>query len=470
MADLAKTSRINVTFDLIMVCLVVYCARNQAAWETFDWRQSIIHYDTVFVGLGVLSFAFVCQHSAFIIAGSLEKPTKSRWAGVTTTALIISCTLALMCGVGGYVGFQENAKGNILNSLDESMPAQVARGLLGFTMLFVYPMESFVSRHVCVVLFFQGRSAHEGDDSSVLNRRDRRITLTFILYLISVIPASLFQNLGTVLAVSGAIGGSSLSYIGPGAVYLGVHGGRFLELSRSFFGSSKQPETAAFDEETAPLYNKPVAAGVEPPPSTDFWIVRQFKNFLWYLWLMPVWCKISSIGKSYLTSHVTDLAMKSPYPIRIGNVRFASANVRGGGTRVVMLPSKGSENEVQSGAQSDAQLNTLLIRADSLPKGYDTVRTTEGQIVALPPVRVPQNLILPQAVASKGGQRDYQSINDKIGAMARRKQQEEKLALEDDPQQEPPRVVDFMIAIFYVMFGVVALVAGLFSIFEENDA
>jgi sodium-coupled neutral amino acid transporter 11 len=461
MADLAKTSSLNVTFDLIMVVLVLYCSPIQEAWETFNWRENVINYDTVFVGLGVLSFAFVCQHSAFIIAGSLEKPTKSRWASATRNALIFACSLALMCGVGGFLGFQENAKGNILNSLDKSFSANLARALLGTTMLFVYPMESFVARHVCVVLFFEGRSAHEGDDTSVLNRRDRRITLTIILYLISVIPAALFENLGTVLAVSGAIGGSCLSYIGPGAVYLGVHGGRFLELSGAFFGPSIQPETAS-DEETVPLYNKPVGVNLPSPASTDSWLVCQLKNILWYLWLMPIWCKISSIGKSSLTSHVSDMAMKSPYPIRIGNVRFASVKLKGGTTRVLMLPRKGSTEDDQ---HSDAPLNTMLLRADSLPKGYDTAITTDGKIVALP-MTPNQSRFLPQT--TQEGQKDYQSINKKIGAMAKRQMQEEQLALEDDPQQDPPRLFDFVIAIFYVIFGVVALVAGLFSIFVEE--
>jgi sodium-coupled neutral amino acid transporter 11 len=108
-------------------------------------------------------------------------------------------------GAGGYIGFQDGTKGNILNSLPEdSTLANVARGLLGTTMLFVYPMESFVARHACVVLFFQGQSAHEGDDTAVLNRRDRRITLTVVLYILAVIPAALFQNLGSVLATTGA--------------------------------------------------------------------------------------------------------------------------------------------------------------------------------------------------------------------------------------------------------------------------
>ena len=115
MADLAKTSRINATFDLIMVMIVVYCAPIRESLETFDWRESIIEIDTIFVGMGVLSFAFVCQHSAFIIAGSFENPTRSRWASVTQIALTFAGCLALMCGLGGFLGFQENTKGNMLN-------------------------------------------------------------------------------------------------------------------------------------------------------------------------------------------------------------------------------------------------------------------------------------------------------------------------------------------------------------------
>jgi solute carrier family 38 (sodium-coupled neutral amino acid transporter), member 11 len=64
MADLAKTSVINVTFNFTMVLLVAFiCAPVREAWETFEVKESIVHMDTIFVGLGVLSFAFVCQHS-----------------------------------------------------------------------------------------------------------------------------------------------------------------------------------------------------------------------------------------------------------------------------------------------------------------------------------------------------------------------------------------------------------------------
>ncbi|CAJ1954658.1 unnamed protein product [Cylindrotheca closterium] len=466
MADLAVTSRMNVLFDLMMVALVLYCAPIQESWEVFDWRDSIIHYDTMFVGMGVLSFAFVCQHSAFIIAGSLDNPTKDRWAVVSKTAMTVCCTLAMICGIGGYMGYQETTQGNILNSLDNSLPANAARILLGTTMLFVYPMESFVARHVCVVLFFQGRSAHEGDDTSVLNRRDRRVTLTVLLYLAAAIPAAFVQDVGVVLALSGSVGASCLAYIGPGAVYLGIHGARFLELSKAYFGMPVEGSELT-REQLEPFYSSSVEADFDLPPD-DSWLAQAFKTVCYYLLLMPIWCRIAKVGKSSLTSHITTLAIQSPHPIRIGNARFASAKTNEGGTRVVMV--KGS---AQEGNASSAVANSTLLRSESLPRGdFGALRAPNGKIFALPAsANQESQMLLPPkaAVGLKDVEKNYKSIDQKIGAMAARKAKEEEFALEDDPQQIPPGVSDFVIAILYILFGILALVAGVVSIFQEES-
>mmetsp|Transcript_5944 Transcript_5944/g.14759 ORF Transcript_5944/g.14759 Transcript_5944/m.14759 type:complete len:303 (+) Transcript_5944:675-1583(+) len=77
--------------------------------------------------------------------------------------------------------------------------------------------------------------------------------------------------------------------------------------------------------------------------------------------------------------------------------------------------------------------------------------------------------------SGSGKTADYQSINQKIGAMAmaRAAQQQngkddtdefEDIAIEEDPQGEPPGVLDFAVAMFYVLFGLVAMIAGLGSI------
>ena len=73
----------------------------------------------------------------------------------------------------------------------------------------------------------------EGDDHAVLDRWDRRITITIVLYLSVLIPALTSNNVGLVLAWTGTIAATSLSYIGPGVLFLGVHGLEFLEYVES---------------------------------------------------------------------------------------------------------------------------------------------------------------------------------------------------------------------------------------------
>ena len=228
MADLANTSSISCLFDLCMVFLVVFIspennlarlneAMDPTLGSTTDEidnapfierfknlvKSDVLHPSTVFVGLGVLSFAFVCQHSAFLVAGTLETPTRARWSKVTGISLTFCACLATTLGIGGYLGYGVNTDGNILNNLGSGVLEDAARLLLASTMFFVYPMESFVARHVLVVLLFQGKEAHAGDDHAVLARDDRRRNLTISLYTAAIIPALIFPSLGIVLAVTG---------------------------------------------------------------------------------------------------------------------------------------------------------------------------------------------------------------------------------------------------------------------------
>ena len=116
--------------------------------------------------VGVISFAFVCHHATFLICGSLHNPTRKRWASVTRISLGLCALLALSIGIMGYLAFGEGTQGDVLNNFVSDgggvRAGNVARALLCSTMFFVYPIDSFASRHVLVVLLFSGRQAHEG--------------------------------------------------------------------------------------------------------------------------------------------------------------------------------------------------------------------------------------------------------------------------------------------------------------------
>jgi hypothetical protein len=269
---------------------------------------------------------------------------------------------------------------------------------------------------------------------------------------------------------------SSFPLAGPGLVYLGIHGGRFLELSNSCFGHrsgflgshvelpAEHLQCREEKQEVEPFYCETVRAEVIMSYGvTDSWFLRQIKNTAWYCLGMPIWCGIASQGKECLTAHVTKLAMQTPHPIRIGNVRFARAKILGGDTRVVMMKSD-QKDSIHSGESFG--VNTKLLRADSLPKNHETMRTADGQVVALPHLKTTCKGVVTMSKDPEKG--NYQSINQRVGAMAKRQAEEDTFAIEDDPQQDPPCSTDFIIAIFYVVFGVVAMAAGLISIFIKN--
>jgi len=357
MSNLSKTSAMSVIFDIILVGIVaVFSPVSESVKELGGWKELLEHsspdYRTFFIGIGVLCFAFVCQHSAFIIAASLDRPTRARWNLVTGIALTTCCVLAIVMGVAGYLGFMTDTDGDILVNLGElasgpgasvtfQRASNIARGLLCTTMFFVYPMELFVARHVCVVMFFKGRRAHEGDLHSVLARKDRRVSVTFFLYIISLVPALLFDDLGSVFSVTGSLGGAALSYVGPGMTYIAVHGTEFLELAsqRWSYVPTNLSSDSNFSIKTTPtsmsttmsptsrraLHPDDIEKGTdsstdrEERPRKNI-CARCFDCLLWYILLMPIWCKVALFGKKMMKKHREEEALKSPMPYAFGKI------------------------------------------------------------------------------------------------------------------------------------------------------
>lgn len=496
MADLAKTSRISVVFYCSIVLVVsIFSPIAETVEEHGGYSavlsNSIIHPSTFFAGVGVLSFAFVCQHSAFIIAGSLERPSKKRWGNVTALALVLCFVLATACGVTGFLGFLEETNGNILNNFGSNggdsialkRASNIARGMLCGSMFFVYPMESFVARHIFVVLLFQGRRAHEGEDHAVLARPDRRIALTLALYLLALVPALLFEDFGAVLAVTGAIGGSCLSYIGPGCTYLAAHGDEFLDFVRKRWGEKVAPKSEAtqkkrpdagkgggqiksVDDIESATTDRKEKAGSEDLPELGL-LGKLLNPLMWYILLMPIWCSIASLGKRMVSAHEEKEALKSPHPNRLGNVihnRIHRVKQDRGSPGVELRNKDGYDqdkpNFPRQSSMDNIRTNISIPRADSMSSADRMSRPAPHQIK-----------LLPSSYGATGGAAGDQAIAAAIAA--RNKQSSAgkspwEEGAEEDPQHDPPTILDFVIAIGYIIFGVIALSAGLLSIYTED--
>merc|ERR1712183_732197 len=253
------------------------------------------------------------------------------------------------------------------------------------------------------------------------------------VYLSSLIPALAVNNVGSVLAVTGIIGASCLSYIGPGLIYFAVYGEAFTRKVDTIWGKSNENNSNG---------NKPPqdreSTDLLPKMEIEQEIIRNQRNqslvltISWYLLLLPMWCYISNTGKSKLNKYQEEKLLKSPHINRLGKccapvdqVEFQEEQKR----PCIRKSGSGMFNEAPS---------SLATQPPSGPK------------------------ILPYG-AIVGGNK---AIGRAIVAKKRPEQDFDRLAPEEEKVADvdvPPTWADFLVAMFFVGFGMVALGAGLVS-------
>jgi sodium-coupled neutral amino acid transporter 11 len=311
MASLAFTSLLSVTADIVLVVFVCVYAPIKETIANAGGFGEVLKDDwinpTIFIGLGILSTAMACQHSAFIVSGSLANKTRSRWKAVTNLSLFVASTASGVMGICGYLGFLNETQGDVLNNFDPTgIEANVARGLLAITMFFTYPMESFVARHVLIKLVHNGdqegeaaaeaaAEADEANSSPGILCLGRRQAWTLGIYLAALIPALIVNDLGPVLSITGSLGGSCVAYIGPGVIFLGLHGEEFLAMITGSLDKRKASDGATGDIEL------PVAGDANTTMQTAQVSAsprEMNKPWWWFPLLMPIWCAIASTGST----------------------------------------------------------------------------------------------------------------------------------------------------------------------------
>lgn len=431
MANLEKTSSLNV---LINICLVALVVGFSPVKESVDAQGGILQmivdepfldFSTFFVGFGVCSFAFVCQDSSFIIAGSMKTPSKQRWKRVTNAAMLTCCTLELTLGVAGYLSYQSHTLGNVLNNMStQHWSGVLCRAMLSTTMFFAYPMNLYVARHAFIVLFFKGNMAHAGDDSSVLMRRDRIIVLTCAIYILSLIPAMLMNSTGKVLAITGAIAGSSLAYVVPGLTFFAIRGDVFLELIHKRWGRAHQLWGFPVNFIAKNEAGLPTERAINQNPVAK---TSTLDSFLWYALCMPIWSAIAQFGQTKLAEHFEQEEMMSPSVVKPKRVTLA------------IPPYHHTVSSNDRNANSTER--TMLLKSNpGHPYGANAVVGNAG---------------VAKMIASKI------KVN---GSSLPRTNSLSSVEIEMELQKDVPTWKDFYIAAVYICLGAVAMIFGLISI------
>lgn len=120
----------------------------------------------------------------------------------------------------------------------------------------------------------------------MLDRWDRRIATTIILFISALVPVLHFSDVGLVLSLTGTVAATSLTYIGPGLLFIRVHGDEFLNMVENRWGCASLSQ-----------------------PKDHFTICDYIT---WYAFSIPLFCKVASMGKQSLSFYKEKKAQQTP--------------------------------------------------------------------------------------------------------------------------------------------------------------
>ena len=100
LSSLSWTSMISIGADIALVLIVLIAAPQASEQQNISHNTDKISIlnPSIFVGIGTMSFAFVCQHNSFIVFRTLKEKTASNWRKVARGSISFSF---LMCSTLG---------------------------------------------------------------------------------------------------------------------------------------------------------------------------------------------------------------------------------------------------------------------------------------------------------------------------------------------------------------------------------
>ncbi|KAI2631915.1 transmembrane amino acid transporter protein-domain-containing protein [Hypoxylon sp. NC1633] len=211
-AKLAKASALAlISMGVILVTVIVQGALTPSENRGSFSLPLLTVNDGIFQAIGVISFAFVCQHNSLLIYGSLKTPTIDRFATVTHYSTGVSMLACMAMALAGFLTFGDKTLGNVLNNFpaDNTM-VTIARLCFGLNMLTTLPLEAFVCREVMLNYWFPNEPFN------------MNLHLIFSSTLVvSAMTLSLVTcDLGVVFELVGATSACALAYILPPLCYI----------------------------------------------------------------------------------------------------------------------------------------------------------------------------------------------------------------------------------------------------------
>jgi len=271
---LKVTSAASMVLVLVLTgCMLAYCLQERSASAIGDALDRELSFDLdAAKTLTVFIFGYTCHQNIFAICNELERPTQARVDGIVLATIGLACGVYLVVALAGFTAFRGHVQGDVLDNFGDTSFLGAVRVVVAVLVALSYPLQSHPAR-ACVFSLLDakktrrpggggllggkrttpeepallsddasysdcdGNSAAEDDDddvevvlqqqqrqlkggaSSYAKSRKARVITTLCFLAASLAVALTVQNLTTVLAVVGATGSTTVSYIVPGGVY-----------------------------------------------------------------------------------------------------------------------------------------------------------------------------------------------------------------------------------------------------------
>ncbi|NWH80714.1 AVT2 protein, partial [Piaya cayana] len=211
--DIAKLGKVSLSSLILnIVILVIVMVRTvtfspQVPKSEDAW---IFAKPNALQAVGVMSFAFICNHNSFLVYESLKEPTLKNWSRVTHASVSFAAVISVVFAACGYMTFTGYTEGDIFENYcrDDNL-ATFGRFCYGVTVILTFPLECFVTREVIANVFFHGNL------STVFH-----IIVTVVIVAVATGISLAYDCLGIVLELNGVLSAAPLVFIIPTACYL----------------------------------------------------------------------------------------------------------------------------------------------------------------------------------------------------------------------------------------------------------
>ena len=172
--------------------------------------------------LSIFIFGFNCQHNVFAVTNEIHRPTPERINTVIVMSVGISFVIYILVAACGYGTYGSNVDPDILVNYPRTTLTSIARMFVCFLVAFSFPLECHPCRRSVLTLV---SLYYDKNEFGVIKEPGERVQfIRYIAVTTAILGCSFIigltvSNLGVVLALIGATGATTLSFILPGFFY-----------------------------------------------------------------------------------------------------------------------------------------------------------------------------------------------------------------------------------------------------------